>query len=183
MSVQNDIDTEHHNAWEEEESDRPKYRVARCIEIRIATCDATIFRLLLSVESKKNRRTDKRSKQDEGFTEGVECTVVQDHSCDHVYSTGNVASFPVYLYPYNNKVTVYNFLDYGFVPEFTLSDEKNTWTNPNQVLTSYKDNQTGITYDFGLYWDGACSAEKIMTYAPKGMAGFVLGSTLLFGKG
>lgn len=70
---------------------------------------------------------------------------------DHVYSTGNVASFPVYLYPYNNKVTVYNFLDYGFVPEFTLSDEKNTWTNPNQVLTSYKDNQTGITYDFGLY--------------------------------
>lgn len=70
---------------------------------------------------------------------------------DHVYSTGNVASFPVYLYPYNNKVTVYNFLDYGFVPEFTLSDVKNTWTNPNQVLTSYKDNQTGITYDFGLY--------------------------------
>lgn len=39
------------------------------------------------------------------------------------------------------------------------------------------------TYDFGLYWDGACSAEKVLTYAPKGMAGFVLGSTLLFGKG
>ena len=73
---------------------------------------------------------------------------------DHVYSTGNVASFPVYLYPYNNNVTVYNFLDYGFVPEFTLSEEKNTWTNPNQVLTSYKDSQTGITYDFGLYnWE------------------------------
>ena len=35
---------------------------------------------------------------------------------------------------------------------------------------------------FGLYWDGACSADKIQEYAPKGIAGFVLGSTLLFGQ-
>ncbi len=33
-----------------------------------------------------------------------------------------------------------------------------------------------------LYWDGACSADKIMQYAPKGMDGFVLGTTLLFGQ-
>ena len=33
-----------------------------------------------------------------------------------------------------------------------------------------------------LYWDGACSAEKILEYAPKGVKGFVLGTTLLFGK-
>lgn len=37
--------------------------------------------------------------------------------------------------------------------------------------------------DFDLYWDGACSAEKILEYAPKGVRGFVLGTTLLFGKG
>lgn len=37
--------------------------------------------------------------------------------------------------------------------------------------------------DFELYWDGACSAEKIMEFAPKGVKGFVLGTTLLFGKG
>lgn len=36
--------------------------------------------------------------------------------------------------------------------------------------------------DFQLYWDGACSADKVLEYAPKGMNGFVLGTTLLFGK-
>ena len=36
--------------------------------------------------------------------------------------------------------------------------------------------------DFDLYWDGACSAEKIMEFAPRGVKGFVLGTTLLFGK-
>ena len=36
--------------------------------------------------------------------------------------------------------------------------------------------------DFELYWDGACSADKILEYAPKGVKGFVLGTTLLFGK-
>ena len=33
-----------------------------------------------------------------------------------------------------------------------------------------------------LWWDGACGADKIKTYAPKGMDGFVLGTTILFGK-
>lgn len=36
--------------------------------------------------------------------------------------------------------------------------------------------------DFEIIWDGACSADKILTYAPKGVDGFVLGTTLLFGK-
>lgn len=36
--------------------------------------------------------------------------------------------------------------------------------------------------DFEIYWDGACSAERILEYAPKGVRGFVLGTTLLFGK-
>ncbi len=35
---------------------------------------------------------------------------------------------------------------------------------------------------FELYWDGACSADKIQKFAPKGVKGFVLGTTLLFGK-
>lgn len=35
---------------------------------------------------------------------------------------------------------------------------------------------------FELFWDGACSAEKIQEFAPKGVKGFVLGTTLLFGK-
>jgi ribulose-phosphate 3-epimerase len=36
--------------------------------------------------------------------------------------------------------------------------------------------------DFELYWDGACSSERILEFAPKGVKGFVLGTTLLFGK-
>ena len=35
---------------------------------------------------------------------------------------------------------------------------------------------------FDIYWDGACSEDKIRTYAPRGVKGFVLGTTLLFGK-
>ncbi len=37
--------------------------------------------------------------------------------------------------------------------------------------------------DFDIYWDGACGADKIREYAPLGVRGFVLGTTLLFGKG
>ena len=36
--------------------------------------------------------------------------------------------------------------------------------------------------DFDIYWDGACGADKILEYAPLGVKGFVLGTTLLFGK-
>ena len=36
--------------------------------------------------------------------------------------------------------------------------------------------------DFEIYWDGACSAQRILEYAPRGVRGFVLGTTLLFGK-
>ncbi|MCC6093693.1 MAG: ribulose-phosphate 3-epimerase [Eubacterium sp.] len=35
---------------------------------------------------------------------------------------------------------------------------------------------------FEIWWDGACSADKILEFAPKGVDGFVLGTTLLFGK-
>ena len=35
---------------------------------------------------------------------------------------------------------------------------------------------------FDVYWDGACSAEKIKEFAPRGVKGFVLGTTLLFGQ-
>ena len=44
-------------------------------------------------------------------------------------------------------------------------------------LLSMKDDM-----DFELYWDGACSAGKIREFAPRGVKGFVLGTTLLFGK-
>lgn len=36
--------------------------------------------------------------------------------------------------------------------------------------------------DFDIYWDGACGADKIKEFAPLGVRGFVLGTTLLFVK-
>ena len=36
--------------------------------------------------------------------------------------------------------------------------------------------------DFEIYWDGACGADKIKAFAPRGIKGFVLGTTLLFGQ-
>ncbi|MCR5339091.1 MAG: ribulose-phosphate 3-epimerase [Lachnospiraceae bacterium] len=36
--------------------------------------------------------------------------------------------------------------------------------------------------DFEIYWDGACGMDKIKEFAPRGVKGFVLGTTLLFGK-
>ena len=37
--------------------------------------------------------------------------------------------------------------------------------------------------NFSVYWDGACGADKIQKFAPKGVRGFILGTTLLFGQG
>ena len=36
---------------------------------------------------------------------------------------------------------------------------------------------------FELIWDGACTGDKVLEYAPMGVDGFVLGTNLLFGKG
>lgn len=46
-----------------------------------------------------------------------------------------------------------------------------------EKLLSLKDEM-----DFEIYWDGACGMEKIKQFAPKGIKGFVLGTTVLFGK-
>ena len=36
--------------------------------------------------------------------------------------------------------------------------------------------------NFKLYWDGACSLDKILEYAPRGVEGFILGTKVLFKK-
>lgn len=38
-------------------------------------------------------------------------------------------------------------------------------------------------YKFKIYWDGSCGMNKINTYAPQGVDEFILGTTVLFGKG
>lgn len=49
--------------------------------------------------------------------------------------------------------------------------------NKIDTLLSVKDEMK-----FELYWDGACGADKIKKFAPMGIKGFVLGTTLLFGQ-
>ncbi len=49
-----------------------------------------------------------------------------------------------------------------------------------EKLIRYKEE---LSLDFDIYWDGACGEDKIKEYAPLGVRGFVLGTTLLFGKG
>ena len=46
-----------------------------------------------------------------------------------------------------------------------------------EKLLAYKESM-----GFEVYWDGACSMDKILQFAPKGVRGFVLGTTLLFGQ-
>ena len=46
-----------------------------------------------------------------------------------------------------------------------------------EKLLSFRDE-----LDFKVYWDGACSIDKITDYSPKGVSGFVLGTTVLFHK-
>ena len=40
----------------------------------------------------------------------------------------------------------------------------------------------GKEYKFDVIWDGACTIDKIETFAPLGVKGFVLGTAILFGK-
>lgn len=46
-----------------------------------------------------------------------------------------------------------------------------------EKLISFKDRM-----GYKVYWDGACGEDKIKKYAPMGVDGFVLGTTLLFGQ-
>ena len=42
--------------------------------------------------------------------------------------------------------------------------------------------ELGKQYNFDVIWDGACTIEKILKYEPLGVKGFVLGTSVLFGK-
>ena len=60
--------------------------------------------------------------------------------------------------------------------------------NAGQMFLPYVGKKIGMLLavkdemKFELYWDGACGADKIKKFAPMGIKGFVLGTTLLFGQ-
>ena len=116
----------------------------------------------------------------------------------------------VYIHPeaeYHPAATITKIIDYGMHPGIAINPGTSVETvrellrivdrvlvmavnpgNASQLFLPY----VGEKIDkllvlrkemgFGLYWDGACGAERMKEYAPKGIDGFVLGTTLLFGK-
>lgn len=116
----------------------------------------------------------------------------------------------VYIHPeaeYHPSTTLQSIIDAGMVPGIAVNPGTSVETvmemlrivkrvlvmsvnpgNAGQMFLPYVGKK--ITkllslkedMDFEIYWDGACGADKILEFAPKGVRGFVLGTTLLFGK-
>ncbi len=116
----------------------------------------------------------------------------------------------VYIHPeaeYHPSTTLQKIINAGMIPGIAINPGTSVETvyemlrivkkvlvmsvNPGNAGQMYLD-YVGEKYKkllpmqkdmgFDVYWDGACSAEKIKTFAPMGVKGFVLGTTLLFGK-
>ena len=117
----------------------------------------------------------------------------------------------VYIHPeaeYHPSTTLQAIIDAGMVPGIAINPGTSVETvmemlrivkkvlvmsvnpgNAAQMFLPY----VGEKYDkllymkdkfgYDIYWDGACSADKIREFAPRGVKGFVLGTTLLFGQG
>ena len=116
----------------------------------------------------------------------------------------------VYIHPeaeYHPSTTLQKIIDAGMIPGIAINPGTSVETiyemlrivkkvlvmsvNPGNAGQMYLD-YVGEKYKkllpmqkemgFDVYWDGACSAEKVKTFAPMGVKGFVLGTTLLFGQ-
>lgn len=116
----------------------------------------------------------------------------------------------VYIHPeaeYHPSTTLQKIIDAGMVPGIAINPGTSVETvyemlrivdkvlvmsvNPGNAGQMYRP-YVGYKIDkllslrdemgFELYWDGACSMNKIKEFAPKGIKGFVLGTTVLFGK-
>ena len=116
----------------------------------------------------------------------------------------------VYIHPeaeYHPSTTLQRIIDAGMIPGIAINPGTSVESvrmmlrivkkvlvmsvnpgNAAQMFLPY----VGEKYDqllalkdqmnFEIYWDGACGEDKIKEFAPRGVKGFVLGTTLLFGK-
>jgi ribulose-phosphate 3-epimerase len=116
----------------------------------------------------------------------------------------------VYIHPeaeYHPAATIQKIIDYGMYPGIAINPGTSVESvrellrivdhvlvmavnpgNASQMFLPYvgekvdKLLQLKNEMGFKLYWDGACGANRMKEYAPRGIDGFVLGTTLLFGK-
>lgn len=117
----------------------------------------------------------------------------------------------VYIHPeaeYHPSTTLQSIIDAGMIPGIAINPGTSVETvlemlrivdkvllmsvnpgNAGQMYLPYVGNKIDKLLSlkdemkFDIYWDGACGIDKIKEFAPKGIKGFVLGTTLLFGKG
>lgn len=145
-------------------------------------------------------------------TKPLDVHLMIEHPCNHIdiFLENLRKGDTVYIHPeaeYHPSTTLQKIINAGMIPGIAINPGTSVETvmemlrivkkvlvmsvnpgNAGQMYLPY----VGKKYtkllalkeemDFELYWDGACSAEKILEYAPKGVKGFVLGTTLLFGK-
>ena len=116
----------------------------------------------------------------------------------------------IYIHPeaeYHPSTTLQKIIDAGITPGIAINPGTSVETvyemlrivkkvlvmsvnpgNAGQMFLPYVDKKYDklLSYKeemgFDVYWDGSCSAERIREFAPRGVKGFVLGTTLLFGK-
>jgi len=116
----------------------------------------------------------------------------------------------VYIHPeaeYHPSTTLQKIIDAGMIPGIAINPGTSIETvyemlrvarkvlvmsvnpgNAGQMYLPYVGNKIRRLLkikeemNFEVYWDGACGCDKIIKFAPMGVAGFVLGTTLLFGK-
>ena len=116
----------------------------------------------------------------------------------------------VYIHPeaeYHPSTTLQKIIDAGMVPGIAINPGTSVETvmemlvivkkvlvmavnpgNAGQMFLPYvgkkvkKMLEMKEEYKFQIYWDGSCGMDKINTYAPQGVDGFILGTTILFGQ-
>ena len=116
----------------------------------------------------------------------------------------------IYIHPeaeYHPSTTLQKIIDAGMIPGIAINPGTSVETiyemlrivkrvlvmtvnpgNAGQMFMPYVDKKIetllGLREEMGfeLYWDGACSYDKLEKYGPRGMDGFVLGTTVLFGQ-
>lgn len=116
----------------------------------------------------------------------------------------------VYIHPeaeYHPSTTLQKIIDAGMIPGIAINPGTSVETihemlrivkkvlvmavnpgNAGQMYLPYVGGKVKrlikLKYemDFEVHWDGACGKEKIKEFAPIGVDGFVLGTTILFGK-
>ncbi|MBE5837087.1 ribulose-phosphate 3-epimerase [Butyrivibrio sp.] len=116
----------------------------------------------------------------------------------------------VYIHPeaeYHPSTTLQKIIDAGMHPGIAINPGTSVGTvremlrivdhvlvmavnpgNASQMFLPYVGEKIDILIElrnqmgFKLFWDGACGKARMLEYVPKGIDGFVLGTTLLFGK-